>query len=126
MFNYPQLQQIFVGLLNIKIVIIAALMFVSFVNKRSKKYVYFVIAFEFILGFTTFFSSFKEILFYLIIVTVTIYPKIKKCQIFIKVRLCFKSISIIWPNLDSCEPNTAISLIREPKCRSGKFLWTKD
>ena len=77
MFNYPQLQQIFVGVLNIKIVIIAALMFVSFVIIGLKKYVYFVIAFEFILGFTTYFSSFKEILFYLIIVTITIYPRIK-------------------------------------------------
>lgn len=76
MFSYMQLQQIFVGLLNVKMIIVAALMFVSFLNNRDKRYVYIVIAVEIILGFTSYFSGFKNILFYLIIVTATVYPKL--------------------------------------------------
>ncbi|HMN24830.1 MAG TPA: hypothetical protein PKE38_10035 [Ignavibacteriaceae bacterium] len=76
MFIYMPLQQIFVGLLNIKMIIIAALIFVSFLNNRDKRYVYFVIGAEILLGFTSYFSGFKSILFYLVIVTATIYPKL--------------------------------------------------
>lgn len=76
MFSYMQFQQIFVGLLNIKMIIVAALMFVSFLNNRNKRFIYFVIAIEVLLGFTNYFSGFKNILFYLIIVTATIYPKL--------------------------------------------------
>lgn len=76
MFRIMPLQQIFVGLLNIKMVIIAALLFVSFLNNKNKKYVYFVIGAEILLGFTTYFSGFKTILFYLLIITATIYPKL--------------------------------------------------
>jgi hypothetical protein len=76
MFLIMPLQQIFVGLLNIKMVIVAALMFVSFLNNKDKKYIYFVIIVEIVLGFTSYFSGFKSILFYLIIVTATLYPKL--------------------------------------------------
>lgn len=76
MFRFMPLQQIFVGLLNIKMVIVAALMLVSFLNNRDKKYIYFVILVEIILGFTSYFSGFKTILFYLIIITATLYPKL--------------------------------------------------
>lgn len=76
MFKFMSLQQIFAGLLNIKMVIVASLLFVSFLNNRDKRYVYFVIATELLLGFTGYFSGFKTIIFYLIIITVTIYPKL--------------------------------------------------
>lgn len=76
MFNIMQLQQIFVGLLNIKMIIVAALMFVSFLNNRDKRFIYIVIAVEVVLGFTSYFSGFKNILFYLVIITATIYPKL--------------------------------------------------
>lgn len=76
MFRFMPLQQIFVGLLNIKMVIVAALMLVSFLNNKDKRYIYFVIVVEIVLGFTSYFSGFKSILFYLIIITATLYPKL--------------------------------------------------
>ena len=76
MFRFMPLQQIFVGLLNLKMITVSALLFVSFLNNRDKRYAYIVIVTEILLGFTQYFSGFKEILFYLIIITATLYPKI--------------------------------------------------
>lgn len=76
MFNFMQLQQIFVGLLYIKMIIVAALLFVSFLNNKEKRYAFFVIGVEILLGITSYFSGFKEILFYIIIITITVFPKI--------------------------------------------------
>ncbi len=93
MFRFMPLQQIFVGLLNIKMIIIAALIFVSFLNKRDKRYAYFVVVVEIVLGFTSYFSGFKEILFYLVIITATIYPKLN-FKISLRYAFVFGSILI--------------------------------
>ncbi len=88
MFRFMSLQQIFVGLLNFKMIIIATLLIVSFLNNRDKRYAYFVMIVEVLLGFTQYFSGFKEILFYQIVITATLYQKFN-------FRISFRLASVI-------------------------------
>jgi hypothetical protein len=98
MFRFMSLQQIFGGLLNIKMITVSALLFVSFLNNRDKRYAYIVIATEILLGFTQYFSGFKEILYYLIIITSTLYQKINFRLSFryAAVFILLASIGITW------------------------------
>lgn len=88
MFRNMQLQQIFAGLLNFKMIIIASLLIVSFLNNRNKRYAYIVIITELLFGFTQYFSGFKEVLFYLIIINATLLPKIN-------LRISFRYASLV-------------------------------
>lgn len=77
LFEYPSITQMLVGLMNIKVLIILIVFFVSLLLDTSKKYLLIIVAIEIVNGFIGYFSSFKTILFFLIIIAFSINYKIK-------------------------------------------------
>ena len=88
MFNYPSITQILVGLLNIKLMMIVLIFLITLLSKQELKWMALVILIEVIMGFTQYFSGFKEVLFYVIIIAMTLNNKIS-------FKLAFRSAIIL-------------------------------
>jgi len=82
LFEYLAVTQIIIGLMNLKVLVIMILFFVSLLTGESKKYLTVIIILEIMIGFTGYFSTFKTILFLLIIASFTIYSRIKPVLFF--------------------------------------------
>lgn len=77
LFSIAGLTQILLRILELKVVFLYILIYISFLHKKYYKWVISIALFEFILGFTGYFSSFKNIIFYLIISLIPLLSVIK-------------------------------------------------
>ena len=64
LFNYPAVTQILVGLMNLKTIFILLLFFATLLTNENKSKLFLIIFIEVVLGFSGFFSGFKQFSFY--------------------------------------------------------------
>lgn len=81
LFIIPSLTQILVRIAELKIIFLYLLIYISLLTKTKYTWVISILLIEFILGFTGYFSGFKDIIFYLFIATIPLISKVKFQQI---------------------------------------------
>lgn len=97
-FALPGLNTFIVVFNHLKIGVLLFTFFVVHFHKRHQKTLYFILFFEFILGFSSFFSGFKDIIFYFIIAYISFYPLIKRKHLLILIPSFYFifQLGIIW------------------------------
>jgi hypothetical protein len=96
--NTSGLAQILVTLSSFKWIFFMAYAYVAWVNKKNRLILLLIILYEFTSGLYSFFSSFKEVLFYTLIVFISLIKQIKFRQllVFLLVGFCLVALFFTW------------------------------
>ncbi|HEY8894176.1 MAG TPA: hypothetical protein VIM79_05160 [Niastella sp.] len=96
--NTSGFAQILVTLSSFKWVFFMVYAYVAWINKKNRLILLLIILYEFTSGLYSFFSSFKEVLFYTLIVSISLIKQIKFRQflIFLVVGFCLVALFFTW------------------------------
>jgi len=100
-FIFSGLSQVIFSLTDVKWLFFMLFGFLSILKNENRKYFYAAVAVEFITGFLSFFSDFKAVIFFVILILLTLVENINFRQVFITALLgvALVFLALFWTNI---------------------------
>ena len=100
-FVFGGLSQIIISLVKVKWILFLLFGYQSILKNQYKKIFYFFIVLEFLSGFLGFFSDFKTVLYFLIVLLIPLFPKLDFRQVFtgLTIGVMLFLFALVWTNI---------------------------